>query len=433
MRSTKALLAMASIVFSAACGQRDGAKDLMGPTPSISVSVVGGPSTVPQYTDVNLTATQTGSTGVISWSVDGVLTGTTGKHFSFMPENEGSYKICASAGSLEGCQTITATKLEMVMQFYVARNDASSAVPESTIVCTWENSKRGLCFNVGSDGKARLSGAFLKNPSTSFLVEGSGLSPLLFTVDKKNYGKEAVGVIPTSQWAITKGEYTGTTVNLSLEKAFEKSGVDGGSFFEKILIRLEDGSFRASVSSFNRDALPVPVVLDRSSGHDFTLTDSMNIWRGFRRFESLLGETLFRAEVYDPSKWTPENSINIEVNLDHERYADGVGTGSVNGQKHGGRIIYGPQITNWAFDDVRTTIHEIGHVFGLGHHCGWKSRMSYGCSTDMSASVLTPEDVAHLQMLMKASDLQAKRSALYGLSEAKDAVVALAAAVRNGG
>ncbi len=180
-------------------------------------------------------------------------------------------------------------------------------------------------------------------------------------------------------------------------------------------------------------AFPLRVVIDRSElqfgfQQDWTPQDSANLWRWLDELNTEAGRPLFRAAqhsdltsfVLQPlhpefGKGTPSVAVGaVQVEISR----------ALQGAAGGGQPMWGP---DWSFVGARAQFqagdalknrhlvkHEFIHTLGIIHACGFQSLMSYCRQT---SEVLTPHDIAYLELLLRTTTLMRTEGVRFTLWE----------------
>jgi hypothetical protein len=222
-------------------------------------------------------------------------------------------------------------------------------------------------------------------------------------------------------WTIENGPYAGQEVEISLAAATERAR-DGGSFiWSQDIGTLIDAAWPA-------DLLPLPVAFHYdSSDLPITPEDSIAFWEATDRLQEHYGQTLFEPAVLPPGagvqvgmgvqvpEWV---TIRVDAAL--------ATAGAVaypywtrrNPGPHGWSLTDGTvgQVQLWAgavvfghasgLSNHWLVMHEMAHIFGLGHTCAWPSILGGSNSGCPGHEVASPEDVAYEQLKRAVGQLR---------------------------
>lgn len=234
-------------------------------------------------------------------------------------------------------------------------------------------------------------------------------------------GELRVMLVPRS-WTIRAGKHAGTTVPISLERAFAPACFGCSSYF-RAGVRDPTSGRLAPTPTWPGGVFPIRVAF--TSDMPFQRVpprDSASFWRIVEEMEGEFGRDLLRPagyrETLPTEREAPEDVILVESDPRLRR----VGWGSTISQT--GDIIYGAiRVRNPSVfserDGARLVKHEAMHALGLGHTCAWRSVMAQipECA-NRSADAPTVEDIAYFEVLTYARELQRAFRAQLGLEAA---------------
>lgn len=233
-------------------------------------------------------------------------------------------------------------------------------------------------------------------PETTFF----GIPP--FPPDTVVYGFSAV-VVPTS-WTVEAGRYAGTTVPVSLARAYEDAPVDGDTYY------FEGPEGWAFTGAWPEASLPIPVGIDHDvSQVPVSAADSAAFWGILDAAEARFGVDLFRPVVIEEGgPVLVEGLVKVATDTvetasrdadaltvwgySHRTVPERDFVGAVEADR-GVLLFRDPALLR---DTVRV-VHSTLHVLALGHTCAWETFM--GFANDCSASERpTAADVAYVEL-----------------------------------
>jgi len=246
--------------------------------------------------------------------------------------------------------------------------------------------------------------------------------PALGIVRRDEVDDEHGFVLVPRVWAIAAGRYAGQAVEIDLARAFRPACGDCSGFFRFRGGRLT--STRGRTLTWPAQQLPVRVAFDRDreGGPQLGARDSAAFWTAAAALEDALGERLFRASSYPdalPRDETPGDVVLVRADPTLRDAGlttvvsgeDGISYAAVRFQTPG-------LFTERGGDVVQ---HEMLHSVGIGHTCSWRSVMAPAGCPGQRADVATPQDVAHVQLLLRMRALQRDPALRWGMEEALDA------------
>ncbi|MEW5931719.1 MAG: hypothetical protein AB1941_29980 [Gemmatimonadota bacterium] len=229
-------------------------------------------------------------------------------------------------------------------------------------------------------------------------------------------GEHAFVLVPRA-WTIPAGTYAGTTVEISLRRAFQPVCGGCSAFLRRSSV------VGGGVRTWPDALFPLRVVFDREfSPLPISPRDSVSFWRGAEELERDFGADLLRPAPYSASAPVGDSvpSDLIFVLLDPSLRVSGLGTAGA----YGDDIVFGEVrfkgsslLAGGEGRDV--VVHELMHAMGLGHTCSWRSVMAVSTRCPgMRSERATPEDVAYAQVVRRVRQLQRQVGARWGLEAA---------------
>ena len=335
--------------------------------------------------------------------------------------------------------TVTSTGLVRGINAGVARitasSDGKSDTAEITVVAASTRSLSGQLYNLDTSGFGELGvavatpkGTFRSPVSASgaFTIEAPiGSDSVTFLIDATTgarryhpvWIRSPADALPSAprivlipkRWTIQVGNFSGTTIDISLEAAFTPyiaSEPWAGFYYRTHL--------PTALPVWPVGAFPVAVAFDRAGSNlPIVAEDSVALWSSLREMEADLGRTLFRpvnfSELPAPGT-TPVRGINVRVIKDLGGGSAGWAAGSdatirgVQISLDQGTVRFGPVI-----------VHEFVHSLGIGHTCGWRGVMT-GCNNN--AGRLTASDVAHIALQYRLEEVRRAVLATHSIFEA---------------
>jgi len=376
----KALAVSATVLFSS-CG---GDKIIEPPFSEARLTLTPGDTVIVQTgvtTRVRFVATVEGGSGQsITWTRNG----------SPLPHNGtileldlgvSTFEICSKVGEVRECSRVTITSAGLPVKVLTARSGPELPAIGLT-ACIKAESFADECMAVPENGSFTARPSWMDQvQSLKLCITGAKIETVCGDVAREHFLREASFLVFEPEWTIEVGSYTGTVVQISLEKGYQKSANGTGPFYNgPSIIAVPTGS--------------VPVKLTGNfTGADIT-----------RIIESMQASTMriwgVGAELVTDDSWTPCGDIEIVVdttavtNTGQPRLCDGV----ING---------GTITMNWYRTEGWGMIleHEYVHTLGIGHTESWPSIMGV-CNNRPShecigwlAWVTTPTDVAHIHAM----------------------------------
>lgn len=247
--------------------------------------------------------------------------------------------------------------------------------------------------------------------------------PALVWLRRDELAGEQRFILVPREWTIPYGSYAGTTVPISLQRAFAPPCSGCSAFYERAGTRAAFLA-RAPVQSWPEARFPLRVAFDREDVKElFTARDSVEFWRVAERMHRDLGSPVFRPERYEQTlagegEGEPEDVVLVWI--DPTLPYSGLGTAI----SEGGKIVHGSVRLRRAglassSEAPELLTHELVHALGFGHTCSWRSVVAdpTRCRSLRSPS-LTAEDVAYMQLLRRVRELQQTHRARWGIETA---------------
>jgi hypothetical protein len=241
-------------------------------------------------------------------------------------------------------------------------------------------------------------------------------------------------MVPRS-WTIKSGIYAGQNVAISLSKVMDEP-MWLPSYYNGLFL---DDTYLIDMGGWLESSFPARVMIDhRNSDPQVTPTDSVDLWQQLNRMETIFGKDLFRPEP-SPSTWwalgdtSPPVAGVIRVGYNRNLSGGAYALSTLPqrewtmdlGAFAAGGAFSKFQLTSKAinagsidlsgvvykFASPRVLMHEMMHVFGLGHGCPFTTTQAGSCG----ASEPTREDVAHVELLWSVIALEHQYDTLLGI------------------
>lgn len=221
-------------------------------------------------------------------------------------------------------------------------------------------------------------------------------------------------VLLPRQWRIDRGVFAGEVVDVSLDAAATATAPADYSFW---FGRPTPGSLRFSLWTWAPDSLPARVAIVRRLSPDWQPEDSALVWQRLDQLEAYFGRDLFEPipdDGYDRSHLPPRTvgvmvdrccgfaeiftavqpPVQWDATVDLHRDATTI---------HASQGTLHRALVNLGSTTAATFIwHEMFHVLGAGHGCGWLSVQS-NCDLKTPYGP-TPEDVAYMELAWALRD-----------------------------
>jgi hypothetical protein len=246
--------------------------------------------------------------------------------------------------------------------------------------------------------------------------------PALGTVRRDDVEGEHGFVLVPRVWPIVAGRYAGQRVEIDLARAFRPACGDCSGFFRFRGGRLT--STRGRTLTWPAQQMPVRVAFDRDreGGPQLGARDSAAFWTAAAALEDAVGERLFRVASYRETLPRDEAPGDVVLVRADPTLRDAGLTTIVSGEDG---ISYAAVrfqtvalFTQRGGDVVQ---HEMLHSVGIGHTCSWPSVMAPAGCPGQRTETATPQDVAHVQLLLRMGELQRDPALAWGMEEALDA------------
>jgi len=429
MKRYAATLCVAACAAMLACGGSAGNTITNPPEakPTVSIANLALEARVEDYPNTLLRATGTVkdaqgnpvSSG-FSWEINSTPTSSNPSLETVLPP--GTHKLCLVFQGVKDCRDVVIEAPKpLTGKVLVASSGNVTSVPPLRVCAQWGSLTE--CVDVTSLGSYSLMTKLVRGTTVVLTAEckvaNCGFIPSVDTVSTDSLststGKNLV--VLEKNWTIRSGRWAGTTVKLSLEKAYAKGG-DSLSFY-----------FRALQSFWRTQDLPIKVALDRqgSPGISITAQDSVSMWKFLDEEMAELGKQFFipadveELEVFrgDPGQLPAFlGGIGVVVRNDS--------LGALSGA-HWAHPIKGPTdyLTGCqvqlslhplsSFKERLVVKHEFFHCLGFGHTP--KESWFPGLMTNRQNRAnplygfLIPEEIAYQQAWYAVSELRVGQKA----------------------
>jgi hypothetical protein len=429
MRTTRfSLLGMVGLVLAAACGGEGG--HIIDPPPpppptpetvTVSQNLTNGSTitTITPYVSVNATPvsskTQIGDAGV-SWTVNGVSVAT-GRIVS-VKLSIGANRVCVKAQGLEksaeSCVDVTfnptfACKIVMA-------NPDNESLGSANFNINFSHGTNTASRSVASNGDCSMAGLITQEDSLKVVIttaSGSSVAiPSIGYVSKADMAQGLTLIVVPGSWKIPTGSFSSQVVPIDLSLAYKPNNL-GSSFYSRFE---QGGRWFYTIRSFPGSSLPTPAAVHNGLSSTHQVIDQAGeagIWADVDRLETALGWKVLRKVA--ATDITYPNGVVL--------VADSTKTGgapAMAGPYASGNDLTGGKITFYANVDAPTVgnaAHELVHVLGFGHGCGWNGIMSTGCGY-VHSNYATAQDVAYIQLMYRVRELERKYNTRFSLAEA---------------
>ncbi len=245
--------------------------------------------------------------------------------------------------------------------------------------------------------------------------------PALARIARAEAGWEHGFVLAPREWTVEGGLFAGQRVGVSPLRARRPSCPTCTNGF---WIRMAGTRSPIGFQGWPASRFPLRVAFERGGSVPMgAMPDSAAFWRAAAGVESALGMDVFRPVAFGqtlPRRLEDEPDDIVLVRIDQELSTPGLTTmvGSRGNVEYAGVVLQraGSALATGGSELVQ---HEMMHALGLGHTCAWRSVLAdtHRCPA-MRAPTLTPEDVAHTQLLYRVRDLQRDGDFRWGLDAA---------------
>jgi hypothetical protein len=229
-------------------------------------------------------------------------------------------------------------------------------------------------------------------------------------------------VLVPRRWKVGAGRYAGMMVDVDLESAFHPSCSGCPAFLHFRGGRLS--ASRGRTMAWPAEHLPLRVAFDRDreGGPQLTAHDSASFWRWAGVLEATVGMPMFRPVAYANALPDEEGPGDVVLVRADPSLTDAGLTTVVAGENGIGYAAVRFQRAALLSDPTGQVVsHELLHIVGVGHTCSWPSVMAPLSCVGMRRDEPTPQDVAHVQLLLRMGELQRDPGLRFGLEEAVDA------------
>jgi hypothetical protein len=232
-------------------------------------------------------------------------------------------------------------------------------------------------------------------PSVRRVAARTGRTPPLLLVPRR--------------WTITTGRFAGEVVEIDLEGATGAACGSCGAFYGKVLGG-EKSPVPPGIPTWPARSFPLEVAFDRENGALVSARDSVAFWRVVRALEDHFGLRLFHPAPLASVLANVDNDGpgSLLVLIDPRLLSTGWGSSVAQaGDILAGAVHFRHARTFSLSDGPVVVAHEIFHALGFGHTCRWRSIVAdvRRCRS-RQASMPTPSDVAHAQLLWRIRDIE---------------------------
>jgi hypothetical protein len=205
------------------------------------------------------------------------------------------------------------------------------------------------------------------------------------------------------EWTIPSGSHAGERVALDLNQAL---GTDP-AFFRYTGRQTLGQLWEFQIQSVTLDQLPLKLGFNYGLSTEAIL--NIDVERYWRRIEEL--EVAVGLDLFEPAKNPEEASVQVILRSGFCGPATAC-TGLPSGDPYLSGQAQVFHTTAEQFRDGRRIVaHELIHVLGMGHTCGWTSLMSLSdqeCGAPVSSGLPTLQDLTYLLLALHVNTLQAR-------------------------
>jgi hypothetical protein len=325
----------------------------------------------------------------------------------------------------------------------------------SNLQATWRarGGSGGTSAPVGSDGTFEIV-VDGPDPAGELLIDGvppRRFHPFLYPLHLDSVSNPVIVIIPR-RWTIRSGDYRGQTVDTPLDPVVDDDADNYlySYFWGQGDPRPDPVRYLLDLASWPAGALPARVAFDRQGGaNPVSPQDSALIWDVLDRMESVFGLDLFEPGVADPSwwprPWTADDPgyvpgvIRVIVDppawhgvplgdSDPDAWDQALGPWADAGRFDAFRVrrrrLDGGVLVVGAFEPLQLAdgpipwetvlMHEVLHVFGVGHTC----RVPSPQGPCMRTADPSPRDVAYMELLREALRIEGEGGAFRSIMPA---------------
>ncbi|KND48908.1 MAG: hypothetical protein AB200_00575 [Parcubacteria bacterium C7867-005] len=365
------------------------------------------------------------------WTIDGSQVGN-GMALS-TNLTPGSHQVCVSVQGSSGasgntCVPLSVVHAQLVGKVVVTDLLQGEVVPVGVRIKLFVSGADTISTNVAPDGSfsANVFG-FLNKDSISFIVDAVNTSsriyhPMRGTFAKALVEKPVIFIMTPLAVTIPNGVYAGRVVDMRLSRAYVAGG-DALGFFDR---RPYDVGGIPMYRVKSHKVLPVPLVIRNDLGDTpITASDSVAMWGFVTTLEDHIGLDLFRPAMKSEENDTLGIDVYMLSNLAKPAFggSDGILYPTPGSTSLGrGRATFRGRdvLLNNGGGVFR---HELIHVLGFDHGCGFQSIQNTECSgvsidyTGFVSGIPSPFDVAYARLMYVTAALEDKYSTHFSIME----------------
>jgi hypothetical protein len=387
-------------------------ESLVAPAVAATVEVSPARATLWVGDSIRLLATARDAAGreladlPVRWSGPGNAPASISAEGSVVARAPGSVRVVASAPGAAAEATID------VLPIARGRVLALDGSPVSGARVVLRGGETAL--GASTDGRGAFTLRLPSRPAAALSIalrprasDSTRLHPALVELRASDLSRDVTVLLLPRRWRIEGGRLDGVVVPISALAATRRAR-DGSRFW-----RLHRSSVtgETSVVGWPGGALPLPLVARGRLASPPAA--AAGIWRAARALEREVGSPLFRAAT--PDEAAAGRGL-VEVDVDPRIGEAGLTYVAYAG---GGEIVDASIYLRSAdtADDGETVMHELLHALGFGHAAAWPSLME----PRGRAAALTAQDIAHVQLMLRARDAQAALGARFAIVAAEAA------------